>query len=84
MRGKFLRHQQPDGAITRFNEARALCAGSFGVAAWLPVASPCFNEARALCAGSSSAPAHIVAGEVASMRPAHCAREVLLAPADLA
>ena len=35
-----------------------------------------FNEARALCAGSFSTNFNSPSMETASMRPAHCAREV--------
>ena len=37
----------------RFNEARALCAGSSGCGRWAGSMTNRFNEARALCAGSS-------------------------------
>ena len=45
-----------DGAgrwiAARFNEARALCAGSSGSTSGAPSSANGFNEARALCAGS--------------------------------
>ena len=51
--------------ISRFNEARALCAGSSREAAPKGARAPSFNEARALCAGSWAAcafmqPSHIL------------------------
>ena len=60
-----------------FNEARALCAGSCSKHANEPQILSRFNEARALCAGSwpPGAPAG-ACGALASMRPAHYAREV--------
>ena len=60
-----------------FNEARALCAGSCRASAGSRPA-PSFNEARALCAGSW--PVAAISTSIwlcPSMRPAHCAREVV-------
>ena len=61
----------------RFNEARALCAGS-RCGEGVPRRPPRrFNEARALCAGSPPQPERPPAAPAAaSMRPAHYAREV--------
>ena len=61
----------------RFNEARALCAGSYRRRRQAGRDGRRFNEARALCAGSlgtdnNRSDDH----DQASMRPAHYAREV--------
>ena len=66
----------PGCAWPRFNEARALCAGSLPGAHRLGRRPRRFNEARALCAGSCRSPLVAHARAAASMRPAHCAREV--------
>ena len=42
----------PERYRHRFNEARALCAGSYDAEWRGKVAAGGFNEARALCAGS--------------------------------
>ena len=52
MRGKLNEQQAESGGLPRFNEARALCAGSF--------VKPPYRDS----------------GHLASMRPAHYAREV--------
>ena len=76
MRGKFGVTLPPRLFLECFNEARALCAGSSGLRLRSAKPTRSFNEARALCAGSSFA--HSASGTLcrASMRPAHCAREV--------
>ena len=60
----------------RFNEARALCAGSCFKLNGRPALLGSFNEARALCAGSFEEKRQAEYEKHASMRPAHCAREV--------
>ena len=52
MRGKFHTGRITATAHDGFNEARALCAGSFQGMARLQAGDGQFNEARALCAGS--------------------------------
>ena len=76
MRGKSARRRPSNRGHTRFNEARALCAGSLGHMATvenLRVASmrPAHyaREVDALFGGNSEL-------SKASMRPAHYAREV--------
>ena len=59
-----------------FNEARALCAGSSGWPLRRTPPRASFNEARALCAGSWIDRREQYEERMASMRPAHCAREV--------
>ena len=76
MRGKSTRHIGRTAAPTSFNEARALCAGSDIDSHRVDVRQVSFNEARALCAGSRPS-AHLFSiALIASMRPAHYAREV--------
>ena len=52
MRGKFSLLRRQGLVRQRFNEARALCAGSLSSVGLSFVAFERFNEARALCAGS--------------------------------
>ena len=62
MRGK-LQFSIADARFTAtFNEARALCAGSFGSVRPLAARRHAFNEARALCAGSSCAEGYAKGG----------------------
>ena len=53
MRGKLRQRREAQGVPKRFNEARALCAGSFARKQGGIYVESSFNEARALCAGSS-------------------------------
>ena len=64
--------------LESFNEARALCAGSQHGSILISGMNIGFNEARALCAGSPPANIRGACGWMASMRPAHYAREVVL------
>ena len=77
MRGKLSFRCSRTKLPRSFNEARALCAGSFGGQTTETTLTHRFNEARALCAGSSRKSSPRRKNEVASMRPAHYAREVL-------
>ena len=53
MRGKLAtRLRGIVNTASAFNEARALCAGSWARTAGSKPSTPTFNEARALCAGS--------------------------------
>ena len=52
MRGKLPTGCSRTPPSTSFNEARALCAGSWFKNEKNAVSPPTFNEARALCAGS--------------------------------
>ena len=76
MRGKLGARKRKELAVKTFNEARALCAGSY------PYGNNChshthpFNEARALCAGSFRPCPQARPQGAPSMRPAHYAREV--------
>ena len=63
-----------------FNEARALCAGSSPQRQQAKQPVRGFNEARALCAGSCKVFFLDYSAAGASMRPAHCAREVWPSP----
>ena len=52
MRGKLQRRGRTECLTPCFNEARALCAGSFHDGHSAHSRTARFNEARALCAGS--------------------------------
>ena len=60
----------------RFNEARAFSAGNRGNCPILAWYTTSFNEARAFSAGNPCCAAAGLARRVASMRPAHSAREI--------
>ena len=76
MRGKSRISANAQRQTARFNEARALCAGSMPSTYSGDKTQYRFNEARALCAGSSQATRSLLIYLRASMRPAHYAREV--------